>query len=172
MAGERSRMMNRTKLLRDFAFAWDFLVAPKAAPYAAVRSIIPFFRDWDNLSSVRTITRAHRLNESPRDITAVCRISLYGPTPFSSGFPSSGVYFLLRGYEVIYIGKSRRVRRRVSQHRSTLPEKFDSWRWIPCVDEMLLGTERLLIKALSPRLNGSPHNRWAQSAGGADNGEQ
>lgn len=67
-----------------------------------------------------------------------------------------GVYFLISGNEIVYVGQSADVVRRVNEHFDRGRKKFDSVMYLPCslgeVDEI----EEHFIKALTPRYNHIP----------------
>lgn len=72
------------------------------------------------------------------------------------GFPSpatSGVYFLLDADEVVYIGRSRDVRKRIAQHLFEGVKRFDSFRVFECMRDHSYGAERRCIKFFRPRYN-------------------
>ena len=65
---------------------------------------------------------------------------------------ASGVYFLIQGEEVIYVGQSVNIYSRIAQH----PDKrFDRYAFVPCEVEVLDKLESLYIHTLKPRLNGN-----------------
>lgn len=68
---------------------------------------------------------------------------------------ASGVYFLLDGNEVVYVGQSVNVYSRISQHKDKL---FDRYAYVPCRVESLDALESLYIHFLRPRLNYSQQN--------------
>lgn len=63
----------------------------------------------------------------------------------------SGVYFLLDGDEVVYVGQAVNVFARIEGHRE---KRFDRFAFVPCAPEMLDKLESLYIHCLRPRLNG------------------
>jgi len=63
----------------------------------------------------------------------------------------AGVYFLIKSGEIIYIGQSTCVLRRVQDHRH---QEFDSVSFIPCDLNMLDKIESLYIHLLRPKNNG------------------
>lgn len=62
-----------------------------------------------------------------------------------------GIYFLLKGDVVVYVGQSMNVEKRVTAHRD---KDFDSFRVIPCEPSKLLHYEKRLIKYFKPMYNG------------------
>lgn len=62
-----------------------------------------------------------------------------------------GVYFLLRGGKVIYVGRSIRIWHRLAHHSVTI--EFDAWHWIKCSPDEAPGLERKYIDALDPPAN-------------------
>lgn len=75
---------------------------------------------------------------------------------------SSGVYFLLRGVEVVYVGQAQRIFRRVGEHVTT--KDFDGFAYIPAPPHMLDKLESLYIHWLRPALNGKLRNQRVISA--------
>jgi excinuclease UvrABC nuclease subunit len=63
---------------------------------------------------------------------------------------SPGVYSLLRGNEILYIGKAKNMRARVSAHTDL---GFDSVRYLPCPENELNQRERQAIQLHKPPLN-------------------
>ena len=68
---------------------------------------------------------------------------------------SSGVYFLLEGNEIVYVGQSTHVYSRIAQHND---KTFDRYAFIPCPPDKLDRLESLYIHYLRPRLNGNTSN--------------
>lgn len=66
-----------------------------------------------------------------------------------------GVYFLLDGDEVVYVGQSVSVYSRILQHTDKL---FDRYAFVPCAVDALDRLESLYIHFLRPRLNGNQRN--------------
>jgi hypothetical protein len=67
---------------------------------------------------------------------------------------ATGIYFLIYGDKVIYVGQSVNVYARISQHHDKL---FDSFAFIPCEKNLLDSLESLYIHVLRPSLNGNMH---------------
>lgn len=63
-----------------------------------------------------------------------------------------GVYFLMNGPDVVYVGQSVNVVRRLGDHLEN--KDFDSVRVIPCKPSDLDNLEGFFIRFLRPRLNG------------------
>jgi len=68
---------------------------------------------------------------------------------------ASGVYFLLDGDEVVYVGQAVNVYSRISQHTN---KRFDRYAFVPCAVDALDRLESLYIHCLRPRLNGNQRN--------------
>ena len=71
----------------------------------------------------------------------------------------SGIYFLIKGMKVVYVGQSRSVFSRVSDHLKT--KDFDGFSYIECHESILDILESLYIHVLSPPLNG----KWTGGQG-------
>lgn len=67
-----------------------------------------------------------------------------------------GVYFLLRGASVVYVGQSVKVFSRVLEHMAT--KDFDGFAYVPCDPKALDALESLYIHSLRPELNGKWQN--------------
>jgi hypothetical protein len=67
-----------------------------------------------------------------------------------------GVYFLVKGGQVVYVGQSRCVAGRIATHHANTSRPFDSWSWLPCDKSQLDTLERLYITALVPEYNCDP----------------
>lgn len=65
---------------------------------------------------------------------------------------NSGVYFLIKGQRVVYVGQSVNVYARVASHAPT--KDFDSFTYIPLPVYQLDAAESLYIHALKPEQNG------------------
>jgi hypothetical protein len=63
--------------------------------------------------------------------------------------PASGIYFLIKNEEIIYIGKAVSVFARLIQH----PVKFDKFHFIQCEEKDLSITEKVLISKFKPAQN-------------------
>ena len=68
---------------------------------------------------------------------------------------SSGIYFLIDGEEVVYIGQSINPLSRIGDHLRNKDGKFDRCFFIPVPRSILDLMESNFIKALSPKLNGN-----------------
>jgi len=64
-----------------------------------------------------------------------------------------GVYFLIEGQDVVYVGQSADVVRRVNEHIDRGLKKFDSAMYLPCSLGELDELEEHFINALKPRYN-------------------
>ncbi|EGA2709566.1 TPA: GIY-YIG nuclease family protein [Klebsiella pneumoniae] len=64
---------------------------------------------------------------------------------------ATGVYFLLDGDEVVYVGQSLNVYSRISSHPVN---NFNRYAFVPCAVEALDKLESLYIHLLRPKLNG------------------
>ena len=71
----------------------------------------------------------------------------------SSPWPKkrSGVYFLIRGGQVMYVGQSSDVFARVAQHART--REFDHWHWFAYPPERLIERETHWMRRLAPLWN-------------------
>jgi hypothetical protein len=65
---------------------------------------------------------------------------------------ASGIYFLIKGLEVVYVGQSLDVLHRIARHRREGRE-FDGYAHITCPPERLDEMESQYIAAFAPRLN-------------------
>jgi hypothetical protein len=78
-----------------------------------------------------------------------------------------GVYFLILGGEVVYIGQSKNVYRRIGRHCDDEKVEFDSFNVLPCHESRLDELESAYISALMPLFNMSlGRKRIAQSLEG------
>ena len=75
---------------------------------------------------------------------------------------SSGVYFLIKGSKVIYVGQSVNVFARISSHVQY--KDFDSYAYVSCSRDKLDILESLYIHTLSPPLQGKNYNGGGFSA--------
>lgn len=68
-------------------------------------------------------------------------------------FYTSGVYFLIRGMKVVYVGQSRRVERRLVEHISNKNFLFDRIYTFPAQPSKLNAFESYFIEKLMPEYN-------------------
>lgn len=77
----------------------------------------------------------------------------------------TGIYFLFKDDECVYVGKSRRVHLRVAEHmrRDFRFKDFNTYSWLACSEADASSLEAYYISLLRPRLNivwsGIPHQR-------------
>jgi hypothetical protein len=64
---------------------------------------------------------------------------------------SSGVYFLIAGDQIVYVGQSVNVYSRIAQHSKL----FDRYAYIPCSVDVMDRLESLYIHCFRPPLNGN-----------------
>ena len=104
----------------------------------------------------RGILERHELSDKTA-LTLTNKILLSETEIVSAANPyelSTGVYFLVGGDRVVYVGQSVNVYARISQHHDKL---FDSFAFIPCEKSILNALESLYIHVLRPPLNGNQH---------------
>jgi hypothetical protein len=92
----------------------------------------------------------------PRVLSALAGIEYSHADIVSSATPfdgSSGVYFLIRQGEVVYVGKSIDVFTRIGRHRREGGAWFDSFNVIRCPVERLPELEERYILAFMPMMN-------------------
>ena len=66
----------------------------------------------------------------------------------------SGIYFLIKNDDVVYVGRAIEVAARVMNHVGK--KDFDRWHWVPCAKEYLEEYERAYIDAFMPSMNMDP----------------
>ena len=69
---------------------------------------------------------------------------------------SSGVYFLIDGDRVVYVGQSVNIYSRIPQHYN---KKFDKYAYVPCTIQQLNVLESLYIHLLQPKFNYDENGR-------------
>lgn len=74
-----------------------------------------------------------------------------------------GVYFLLSGDVVVYVGQSTNIHARVQKHRGERKKKFDRFAFIRCEYHELNVLESIYIHALRPMYNRSYPNGERQA---------
>ena len=65
-----------------------------------------------------------------------------------------GVYFLIDGQDVVYVGQSADVVRRVNEHHDRDRKTFETAMYLPCSLGELDELEEYFINTLKPRFNG------------------
>ena len=66
----------------------------------------------------------------------------------------SGVYFLKKGSEIVYIGKSKKVKERLRTHINDNLKDFDSFDFVCASIQVIDKMEKELIKKHNPKYNG------------------
>lgn len=98
----------------------------------------------------------------PIDFTSKGRIkAIRGAIDFSGLLCGPGVYFLMDGEEVIYIGKSLNPFARIGAH--VLEKDFDGVFVLPVDEKDLTDYEGALIVYFKPRLNGGDRRKLNES---------
>ena len=71
--------------------------------------------------------------------------------------PPQGVYFLYNNRQLVYVGQTNDILRRISEHSKS--KRFDDWRYVECDNETTReALECLLIYMLKPKYNvNQPH---------------
>lgn len=77
-----------------------------------------------------------------------------GSMPRDGGIP--GVYFLIDGTKIVYVGQSTNVHARVYQHRIALEKKFTRYFLLPCQPDELTALESRYIHLYRPKYNLMP----------------
>lgn len=77
-------------------------------------------------------------------------------------YRGAGVYALLVAGDVVYIGQTTNVIRRIGEHAAT--KEFDEYRFIRCDVELLAQLERKLIRHYRPAWNISQNQDWSGEA--------
>lgn len=93
------------------------------------------------------------LNDVPPGLASIRELQ---QIPFSAFDSPSGIYFLCKGPEIMYIGQAQSVFIRVSTHKRE--KEFDAVYFIPCHIEQLTPLETALIHFYQPKLNRSTIN--------------
>lgn len=83
--------------------------------------------------------------------------------------PACGVYLLILGGQVAYVGRSTRLRSRLAQHRSS-GRAFDEVRVIECAAEVAHWLEGELVRTLQPPQNVIRFKRRARAAAKSQRG--
>lgn len=97
----------------------------------------------------RTVLRAQM--SAPYQREEILAAAVHHPDP-------SGIYFLIRDGNIVYVGQSVNVLWRIAKHRYE-GRKFDSYAVVGCSPEQLDDLERVYIRALVPEDNMSFGNR-------------
>lgn len=100
-----------------------------------------------------------------RVLTAIKEMPFTIDDVMSSAIPcnsSTGVYFLIKGFEVVYVGQSVDIFRRVGRHKDNDID-FDSFTILACGKEDLDRLESLYIDALLPKYNRATPSPWERT---------
>ena len=108
----------------------------------------------------RAFPRALLIGEYQQPALSAIPLSLHDfhgciqPVPENMAAWASGVYFLVAGDTVVYIGQSVSVAARISTHRREKTKSFDYALFLPVPESELDAVEGSLIRAIKPPLNG------------------
>lgn len=107
-------------------------------------------RSMRDVHGVRDGAVGSELVGQPRTMAQIMRLPRLLPNQ-----SMSGIYFLFKDGECIYIGQSRQVYVRVREHRTTKgpTRAFDSYSWVRCDIENLDRIEQWYIEKFSPIYN-------------------
>jgi len=64
-----------------------------------------------------------------------------------------GIYLLKQDEEVVYVGQSKNINKRIKSHITKGSKKFNSWSCFECKKSLLDSTEIMYIQALNPIYN-------------------
>lgn len=67
-----------------------------------------------------------------------------------------GIYFLIDGQEIVYVGQSMNLPLRIDQHRRESRKTFDRFTVYPCPEKLLDKLERHYIHVFRPKYNATP----------------
>ena len=67
-----------------------------------------------------------------------------------------GIYFLINGNEVVYVGQTKNLHARIYQHRVETKKAFTRYFLLPCEPAELTPLESRYIAKFKPRYNKSP----------------
>lgn len=131
-------------------------------------------RKWANRQGIKTLegadgpwTTEEAVKWASRTRAPACELSQFAhptheilarsvacgePLPIDGIHDPSGVYFLIEGDEVVYVGMSRRVGERIRQHYCA-GRRFSRMAFIEVPDEALRKIEAHYIHALNPPWN-------------------
>lgn len=73
-----------------------------------------------------------------------------------------GVYFLLDGMDIVYVGQSENIHKRLSDHIRLKEKQFDAFHFIECHPALLDQLEHSYIAALQPKYNARLNLRAAR----------
>lgn len=137
----RGRRLTKTFGSRSLAEAW-------AARQAAVVAGIPSLRDALSDHRIASVI--------PRRFKEAAAAANYAPDEIiASSFPvpsQCGIYFLIRDGEIRYIGQTKTLLYRLSQH-SRAGRQFDAFSFIPCREDQLDELEKVYVTLLMPEEN-------------------
>jgi hypothetical protein len=125
------------------------------------------------LRAVMHVRRAKAITSgqiAPAPIVATSDIATQPPNRISAlATPRlpviSGVYFLLAGEDVIYVGRSKDCHNRIAQHRCG-PIPFDRVTVLPFPEERAARMARAYIQALNPRCNNDHVTQFERAQSG------
>jgi hypothetical protein len=137
---------------------------PRVAAIAKPRWVPAVCRRWAAARGKESARARRAAGVSlPIPLNAILRKAV----PFPAGI--SGVYFLLRGGSVVYVGRSADIGARLGQHAKG--KDFDSFAWLPCNALSAAATERQCIEALDPPLNRDHTTAFARRVRALGRGE-
>jgi hypothetical protein len=72
---------------------------------------------------------------------------------FQISDPCCGIYFLMQGESVVYVGQSVDIGARIRSHENEAVKRFDKVFYLPCSEEALDSKENFFIGLYKPRYN-------------------
>lgn len=97
-----------------------------------------------------------RMDRAVMDVLAPVDLKPVGLNEVDRSFKTSGVYFLYRFGEIVYVGQSSDVLRRVGEHMADRHKEFDEVAFVPCQPLNRLWMESQYISRIRPEYNMMP----------------
>ena len=133
------------------------VTAPKKKEITLSIDVLQRERDF-LLQQVSTLKHELALSEVSKKLTSKTLVSESEIVQSCNPLPMvAGIYFLVDGSNVVYVGQSVNVFSRVSQHYND-KKQFTSFAYIVCDRAILDKMESLYIHYLKPKLNGRLNN--------------
>lgn len=114
-----------------------------------------FWYEWSSVQKIMLGLSPHRKPRQPTEPFGYPEITIEWLIERATKRPSHdvcGIYFLLAGGEVAYVGQSKNCMARISVHCGG-PISFDSFHFMPFPEENLNKAERHYIRLFNPSFN-------------------
>lgn len=149
----RTSIQRRVEALERTQVAQTAAAARTAAEYARLANLKDRAVAVQAFSPPPPVAMPERAVDAIRAVPHLLQELRAAATAADFRGPIPGIYFLLDGEDVTYVGQSTNVLGRVGQHCAERTKQFQRWAYVACAREELNELERFYIALLRPRDN-------------------